>query len=87
MLFVLFLMLLGELESVPAIIQSTLVYHQFCLEDCVLWLLFILISDTIKHPRGGPWKAIQICGLKQSIFESRSENCLSFSKKSPQKIV
>ena len=24
---------------------------------------------------------------KQSIFDSRSENCLSFSKNSPQKIV
>ena len=28
------------------IIPSTYVYHSFCLEDWVLWLLFILVSET-----------------------------------------
>ena len=30
---------------------------------------------------------LQLFYYKQSIFDPRSESCLSFSKKSPQKIV
>ena len=34
----------------PGIIPSTSVYHRFYLEDWVLWLLFILASDTQSAP-------------------------------------
>ena len=32
------------------IIPNTYVYHHFCLEDWVLWLLFILVSDIQSAP-------------------------------------
>ena len=31
-------------------IVSTYFYHRFCLEDWVLWLLFILAGDTQSAP-------------------------------------
>ena len=35
--------------SSAGIILCTYVYHGFCLEDWVLWLLFILVSDYLGY--------------------------------------
>ena len=39
------------------------------------------------RPKHGPKYITRFFFYKQSIFDPRPENCLSFSQKSPQKIV